>query len=198
VVKKKWVEVGFRLVSSSMRRLSCQKISAHGFWLEGATLARREWIALPYELARESGSRLDPMSLRAECDHLVSGLALRRLCRRTVITPRLASIPSLLLKAVLFLFVWFSHALPPGSTPGTLFFLGKFNQRFAQTLPSHLILLGHTVIISCLVNQQQLVLGQWMKNLNPPVHQKSLIEYKALQQPSSRLKVVSVGAYALA
>ena len=42
------------------------------------------------------------MSLRAECDHLVIGLALRRLCRRTVITPRLASIPSLLLKAALF------------------------------------------------------------------------------------------------
>jgi hypothetical protein len=131
-----------------MRRLSCQKISAHGFWLEGATLARREWIALPYELARESGSRLDPMSLRAECDHLVSGLALRRLCRRTVITPRLASIPSLLLIAVLFLFVWFRQALPPGSTLGTWFFLGKFNQRFAQTLPSHSILLGHVVVIS--------------------------------------------------
>jgi len=129
-----------------MRRLSCQKISAHGFWLEGATLARREWISLPYELARESGSRLDPMSLRAECDHLVIGLALRRLCRRTVITPRLASIPSLLLKAVLFLFVWFSQALPPGSTLGTLFFPGKFNQRFAQTLPSHSILLGSNVV----------------------------------------------------
>jgi hypothetical protein len=129
-----------------MRRLSCQKISAHGFWLEGAMLARREWISLPYELARESGSRLDPMSLRAECDHLVIGLALRRLCRRTVITPRLASIPSLLLKAFLFLFVWFSQALPPGSTLGTLFFLGKFNQRFAQTLPSHSILLGIVVI----------------------------------------------------
>ena len=131
-----------------MRRLSCQKISAHGFWLEGATLARREWISLPYELARESGSRLDPMSLRAECDHLVIGLALRRLCRRTVITPRLASIPSLLLKAVLFLFVWFRQALPPGSTLGTLFFLGIFNQRFAQTLPSHSILLGHQVLIT--------------------------------------------------
>src|ERR1035437_9215978 len=88
--------------ATSMRRLSCQKISAHGFWLEGAMLTRREWISLPYELARESGSRLDPMSLRAECDHLVIGLALRRLCRRTVITPRLASIPSLLLKAVCF------------------------------------------------------------------------------------------------
>ena len=125
-----------------MRRLSCQKISAHGFWLEGAMLARREWISLPYELARESGSRLDPMSLRAECDHLVIGLALRRLCRRTVITPRLASIPSLLLKAVLFLFVWFYQASPSGPTLGTLFFLGKFNQRFAQTLPSHSILLG--------------------------------------------------------
>src|ERR1039457_3290379 len=116
------------------------------FWLDGAALARREWIALPYELTRESGSRLDPMSLLEKCDHLVIGLALRRPCRRTVITPRLASIPSLLLKAFLFLFVWFSHAWPPGSTLGTLFFLGKFNQRFAQTLPSHSILLGHMVI----------------------------------------------------
>src|ERR1035437_2188048 len=141
-----------------MRRLSCQKISAHGFWLEGAMLARREWISLPYELARESGSRLDPMSLRAECDHLVIGLALRRLCRRTVITPRLASIPSLLLKAFLFLFVWFSQALPPGSTLGTLFFLGKFNQRFAQTLPSHSILLGVMVSVSCLQIQ-------WLQHL---------------------------------
>src|ERR1039457_6517699 len=85
-----------------MRRLSCQKISAHGFWLEGAMLARREWIALPYELARESGSRLDPMSLLEECDHLVIGLALRRPCRRTVITPRLASIPNFLLKGFWF------------------------------------------------------------------------------------------------
>ena len=125
-----------------MRRLSCQKISAHGFWLEGATLARREWISLPSELTRESGSRLDPMSLLEECDHLVIGLALRRLCRRIVITPRLASIPSLLLKAFLFLFVWFSQASPAGPTLGTLFFLGIFNQRFAQTLPSHSILLG--------------------------------------------------------
>jgi hypothetical protein len=113
------------------------------FWLEGAMLARQERIALPSELTRESGSRLDPKSLqREERDHLVIGLALRRLCRRTVITPRLASIPSLLLKAFLFLFVWFSQALPPGSTPGTWFFLGIFNQRFAQTLPSHSILLG--------------------------------------------------------
>ena len=143
--------------ATSMRRLSCQKISAHDFWLEGATLARREWISLPYELARESGSRLDPMSLRAECDHLVIGLALRRLCRRTVITPRLASIPSLLLKAVLFLFVWFRQALPPGSTLGTWFFLGKFNQRFAQTLPSHSILLGdNTLTIPCLRVQPRL------------------------------------------
>src|SRR5271168_1634652 len=84
-----------------MRRLRCQKISVHCFWLEGATLARREWISLPYELARESGSRLDPMSLRAECDHLVIGLALRRLCRRTVITPRLASIPKFFIKSAL-------------------------------------------------------------------------------------------------
>src|ERR1017187_6699123 len=87
-----------------MRRLSCQKISAHGFWLEGATLARREWISLPYELAGESGSRLDPKSLREERDHLVIGLALRRPCRRTVIAPRSASIQILLLKA--FLFFW--------------------------------------------------------------------------------------------
>ena len=125
-----------------MRRLSCQKISAHGFWLAGATLARREWIALPYELARERGSRLDPMSLRAEGDHLVSGLAWRRLGRRTVSTPRLASIPSLLLKAFLFLFVWFSQASPAGPTLGTLFSLGKFIQLLAQARPSHPILLG--------------------------------------------------------
>jgi len=76
-------------------------------------LARREWIALPYELACESGSRLDPMSLRAERDHLVIGLALRRLCRRTVITPRLASIPNFfLLKAFLVLF----RLVPPSVT----------------------------------------------------------------------------------
>src|ERR1035437_10248002 len=105
-------------------------------------LGRREGIARPYELTRESGSRLDPMSLLEERDHLVSGLALRRLCRRTVITPRLASIPSLLLKAFLFLFVWFSQATPSGPTLGTLFFLGIFNQLFAQALPSHSILLG--------------------------------------------------------
>jgi hypothetical protein len=42
----------------------------------------------------------------------------------------------------LVLFVWFRQASPPGPTPGTLFFLGKFNQLFAQTLPSHSILLG--------------------------------------------------------
>jgi hypothetical protein len=42
------------------------------------------------------------MSLLEECDHLVIGLALRRLCRRIVITPRLASIPILLLKEVCF------------------------------------------------------------------------------------------------
>jgi hypothetical protein len=41
---------------------------------------------------RWSGSRLDPMSLQVERDHLVTGLALWRLCRWTVITPRLASI----------------------------------------------------------------------------------------------------------
>jgi hypothetical protein len=51
-----------------------------------------ERIALPSELAGESGSRLDPKSLREERDHLVIGLALRRLCRWAVITPRLASI----------------------------------------------------------------------------------------------------------
>jgi hypothetical protein len=44
------------------------------------------------------------MSLRVERDHLVIGLASRRLRRWTVITPRSASIPSLLLKAALFLF----------------------------------------------------------------------------------------------
>jgi hypothetical protein len=125
--------------ATSMRRLSCQKNQHIVFWLEGATVARREWISLPYELARESGSRLDPMSLRAECDHLVIGLALRRPCRRTVITPRLASIPIFLLKAFLF-FVWFSQTLPPGPTLGTLFFLGNLIQLFAQTLPSHSIL----------------------------------------------------------
>ena len=44
------------------------------------------------------------MSLeREERDHLVNGLALRRLCRRTVITPRLASIQMLLLKGFLLL-----------------------------------------------------------------------------------------------
>src|SRR5208283_2801670 len=70
------------------------------FWLEGARLARREWISLPYELTRESGSRLDPMSLREERDHLVTGLALRQPRRRTVITPRLASIPNSFIKSV--------------------------------------------------------------------------------------------------
>jgi len=88
------------------------------------------------------------MSLRVERDHLVIGLALRRLCRQIVITPRLASIPSLLLKAFLFLFVWFSQASPAGPTLGTLFSLGKFNQLFAQTLPSHSIWLGRYVVIS--------------------------------------------------
>jgi hypothetical protein len=45
------------------------------------------------------------MSLQAERDHLVIGLAWRRLCRRIVITPRLASIPNFLLKAAWFYFV---------------------------------------------------------------------------------------------
>ena len=73
------------------------------FYSEWAALARQERIALPSELAVASGSRLDPMSLQQEeCDHLVIGLALRRLRRRTVITPRSASIPVLLLKAFLF------------------------------------------------------------------------------------------------
>ena len=67
-------------------------------------LARREWISLPYELARESGPRLDPMSLQEERDHLVTGLALRQPRRRTVITPRLASIPKSFIKSV-FVFV---------------------------------------------------------------------------------------------
>jgi len=105
-------------------------------------LARREWISLPYELARESGSRLDPMSLRAECDHLVIGLALRRLCRRTVITPRLASIPNFFIKSFFVLVC----SVPPNVTTWAnarhIVFLGKFNQLFAQTLPSHSILLG--------------------------------------------------------
>src|ERR1035437_3295318 len=124
------------------------------FWLDRAALARREWIALPYELTRESGSRLDPMSLLEERDHLVIELALRRLGRRTVITPRLASIPILLLKAFLFLFVGFRQALPPGLTLGTLFFLGIFNQLFAQTLPSHSIWLGIMVITKVAVKYQ--------------------------------------------
>ena len=66
-------------------------------------LARREWISLPYELARESGPRLDPMSLQEERDHLVTGLALRQPRRRTVITPRLASIPKSFIKSVFVL-----------------------------------------------------------------------------------------------
>ena len=67
----------------------------------------QERIALPSELTHESGSRFDPMALeREECDHLVIGLALRRLCRRTVITPRLASIPSLFIKSCFVLFGW--------------------------------------------------------------------------------------------
>ena len=90
-------------------------------------MARREWIALPYELTRESGPRLDPMSLRVECDHLVIELALRRPRRQTVITPRLASIPNFLLKAFLFLFVRFSQASPLGPTLGTLFFPGQIH-----------------------------------------------------------------------
>jgi len=65
------------------------------FYSEWAALARQERIVLPSELAVASGSRFDPMSLqRGERDHLVSGLALRRPCRRTVITPRSASIPN--------------------------------------------------------------------------------------------------------
>src|SRR5271168_1390672 len=130
-----------------MRRLRCQKISVHCFWLEGATLARREWISLPYELARESGSRLDPMSLRAECDHLVIGLALWRLCRRTVITPRLASIPNSFIKS---LFV-FARLVQPSVTTGAnarhIVFTGKFNHLLAQAPPSHSIWLGHMVNI---------------------------------------------------
>src|ERR1035437_2486162 len=120
-----------------MRRPSCQKISAHCFWLEGAMLARREWIALPSELTRESGSRLEPMSLLEECDHLVSGLALRRPCRRTVITPRLASIPNFLLKG--FWFCWFGSTKrhPLGQRSAHCLFLGKFNHRFAQRSEEH-------------------------------------------------------------
>jgi len=64
-------------------------------------LARRERIALPSELTRESGSRLDPKSLqKGERDHLVTGPALWRSRRRTVIAPRSASMQILFLKAV--------------------------------------------------------------------------------------------------
>src|ERR1017187_3565714 len=72
------------------------------FYSEWAALSRQERIALPSELAGESGSRLDPKSLREERDHLVTALAWGRCCRWTVITPRLASIQVLFLKAVLF------------------------------------------------------------------------------------------------
>ena len=44
------------------------------------------------------------MSLQEERDHLVTGLALRQPRRRTVITPRLASIPKSFIKSV-FVFV---------------------------------------------------------------------------------------------
>ena len=44
-----------------------------------AVVARREGTALPSELARKNGSRLDPKFLREERDHLVIGLASRRL-----------------------------------------------------------------------------------------------------------------------
>jgi hypothetical protein len=114
-----------RLHSLVVEQLKGDPLSGHfhekavkvKFWFtcdyefERDALARQERIALPSELARESGSRFDPMSLeREECDHLVNGLASRRRCRRTVITPRLASIQMLLLKVFL---LWFR----PGSAP---------------------------------------------------------------------------------
>jgi len=92
-------------------------------------LARREWLSLPYELARESGSRLDPMSLLEERDHLVTGLALRQPRRRTVITPRLASIPNSFIKSVFVCFVqpsvttWANarHIVFPGQIQSTIY-----------------------------------------------------------------------------
>ena len=87
-------------------------------------LARRERIALPSELAVASGSRLDPKSLRREeRDHLVIGLALRRLCRQTVITPRSASIQ------VLFLKVVFVFGFRPASSPRRAWWLGVRSRR---------------------------------------------------------------------
>ena len=111
-------------------------------------LARREWIALPYELACESGSRLDPMSLRAECDHLVIELALRRLCRRTVITPRLASIPNSFIKSCWVLVALVKPSVAIWANARHIVFLGKLKHWFTQALPSHSIWLGIVVILS--------------------------------------------------
>ena len=69
-------------------------------------MARQERIALPSELAVASGSRLDPKSLqREERNHLVLGLALRRLWHTIVIAPRSASIQVLFLKVVFVFWV---------------------------------------------------------------------------------------------
>jgi len=73
------------------------------FYAEWVSIARRERIALPSELAVACGSWFDPMSLeKGERDHLVSRLAQGRPCRWTVIAPRLASIQRHFLKVVLF------------------------------------------------------------------------------------------------
>jgi hypothetical protein len=86
------------------------------------------------------------MSLQEERDHLVIGLALRRLCRRTVIAPRSASIPIPFLKS-LFVFVCLVQPnVTTWTTLGTLFSLGNFIHLFAQTPPSHSIWLGIVVI----------------------------------------------------
>jgi hypothetical protein len=111
-------------------------------------LARRERIALPSELAGKSGSRLDPKSLRAERDHLVTALALRRCCRRTVITPRSASIQILFLKSIFgFGFLFKPSAITRTNTAvarAQLFGIASCDSTShrAGPLPSHPILLG--------------------------------------------------------
>jgi hypothetical protein len=82
------------------------------------------------------------MSFLEERDHLVIGLALRRLCRRIVFAPRLASIPILFLKSIFGFGCLVQPNVTTWPTLGTLFFLGKFNQLFAQTPPSHSIWSG--------------------------------------------------------